>query len=311
MANELRFGTGGVPLTTPKGGLVNGIPYLHQLGLQHMELEFVQSVYVKPEKAPEIKALAQANDVSLSVHGSYYVNLASNEKDKWHASINRVVQAAEVGDMCGAVSITYHSGFFQKQSEEEVFQSIVTGMGEIFKELNKKDVNIKIAPELTGKASQYGDLPGLIRLVQALREQGYKQASLCIDFAHNYARHGGRYNSYDEFMGMLDEIHAGLGREYLDGLHIHISAIEYSDKGEKNHLLLMKDLDEYRDAGIVVPGIEEHWKELGPNRFLENKFDWRDLLKALKNGGVGGYVVCESPLLELDALLMQQVYRSL
>src|SRR5476651_846879 len=102
---QLRFGTGGMPHTTNRsGGLQSGIRRVHELGLHHMELEFVQQVFVKEEDAPAIKQLAIEQDVTLSVHGSYYVNLASPDRAKWHASISRVVQAAVRGDQAGAVS---------------------------------------------------------------------------------------------------------------------------------------------------------------------------------------------------------------
>src|SRR5690349_4778251 len=108
---KLRFGTGGMPFTTQKsGGLQAGIRRIAELGLQHMELEFVQQVFVKEEDAPVIKQLAADQDVTLSVHGSYYVNLASEDRPRWHASISRVVQAALRGDAAGAESVTYHSG---------------------------------------------------------------------------------------------------------------------------------------------------------------------------------------------------------
>ena len=37
-------------------------------------------------------------------------------------------------------------------------------------------------------------------------------------------------------------------------------------------------------------------------------FDWQGVLKALKTHDIGGYLVCESPILELDALLIKHIY---
>jgi deoxyribonuclease-4 len=306
MMTKLRFGTGGTPLTAK--GWRKGPEKLQQLGLHHMELEFVQSVFLNAESAAEMKALATAHDVSLSVHGSYYTNFASPEREKRLASTARIVKAAQMGSLAGARSITYHTGFFQGQTFSEIKPIVLESMREIIDQLRELEAPIKLAPELTGKASQVGDLPQLIELIAALRDEGYSEAALCIDFAHNYARHGGKYNTYDEFMQMLEDIEKGLGAKYLEELHIHISAIEYGDKGEKNHLLLMPTLEDYRKAGFEVAGMDKVWAELKANRFIENKFNWRDLLRALKAGRVGGFVVCESPILELDALVMQRTY---
>lgn len=310
MERKLRFGIGGLPHTAKKG-VVKGIERLRELGLEHMELEFVQSVFVSKDKAPEVKAAAEANDITLSVHGSYYTNFASEDKAKWYASINRITSAAEVGAMCGAKSVTYHSGFFQGESYDAVKPRVVEAMAKVLSDLNTKGAEIRVSPELTGKAPQVGDLPELIDLVRTVREAGFTNANVCIDFAHKYARTNGQFNTYDEFTQMLTDIKEGLGGEYLENLHIHVSGIEHSPKGEKNHLTFLRSLDEYKEQGIEVEGIEPAWAELPLNRLEPNKFNWQDLLKALKDMNVGGFIVCESPVLELDALLMQQYYHKL
>lgn len=306
---KLRFGTGGVPHTAK--GVDKGIERLHELGLEHMELEFVQSVFLTEEKAEKTKQLAEENDITLTVHGSYYTNFASEDTKKWHASISRIEKAAEIGYLAGAKSVTYHSGFFQGKSYDEVRERVIKAMEKLFAQLTEKDVKgIDIAPELTGKATQVGDIDQLIDIVSTLQSRGHTQAALCIDFAHKYARDNGAYNSYDEFMELIDKIATGLGTEFLEKLHIHISAIQYGDKGEKNHLVMLSDLESYKAEGVEVEGIESAWKGLKKNRLEENKFQWRELLKALKKSNVGGFVVCESPILELDALLMQKYYES-
>jgi deoxyribonuclease-4 len=312
MADKLRFGTGGIPLTTHPKSVIQGVRRIAELGLEHMELEFVQSIYVKEEQAPELKKVAEESNVTLSVHGSYYVNLAADDKAKWHAGINRVIQAAERGAQCGAVSVTYHSGFIQGKPMDEVYATVKEGTKRILDELKSKNVNIHISPELTGKAAQFGDLPDLVKLVKELRGEGYgDQIGLCIDFAHKYARDLGKYNSHDQFMEMLELVGTELGTETLHDLHIHMSGIEYGDKGEKNHVLYLPKLEDYVTGGIKVDRIDEFVAELDMKRFNENKFDWQGVFQALKKMDVRGYVVCESPALELDALWMQKYYLSL
>lgn len=312
MANKLRFGTGGMPLTSKSRTAKDGITRIHELGLEHMELEFVYQVFVKKEDTEEIKKLAEQKNVTLSVHGSYFVNLAADDKQKWHAGISRVIQAAERGDECGAISVTYHSGFIQDKPHDQVFQQVKEGTKEILDGCKKKNLKIHISPELTGKASQFGDVEDLVQLTKELRAEGYgEQIGLCIDFAHKYARSVGEYNSYDQFVQVLETIGKGLGESALHDLHIHMSAIEHGQKGEKNHLLYLESLKQYADAGIEVEGIDKYWEELDAKRFEKNKFDWQAVFKALKKMDVKGYVVCESPLLELDALLMSQYYHQL
>ena len=75
---------------------------------------------------------------------------------------------------------------------------------------------------------------------------------------------------------------SGLGQEALDDLHIHISGIDYSPKGEKKHLPLK-----------------------------ESDFNYEACLKAFIDYNVKGCVICESPILENDALLLKNTYLSL
>lgn len=42
----------------------------------------------------------------------------------------------------------------------------------------------------------------------------------------------------------------------------------------------------------------------------ESAFRWRDLMRALADARVGGWVICESPAMEDDAVLLQKTWRS-
>jgi deoxyribonuclease-4 len=70
-----------------------------------------------------------------------------------------------------------------------------------------------------------------------------------------------------------------LGGKALKRLHIHLSGIEYGPKGEKNHLKLA-------DADL----------------------DLKALFKALSEFGCGGRILCESPVMEDDALTMKKTW---
>ena len=65
-------------------------------------------------------------------------------------------------------------------------------------------------------------------------------------------------------------------------MHVHLSGIEYTAKGERNHL-----------------------------PFEESDFKIEDCMKAFVNYNVKGCIICESPILERDALLMKNIYESL
>lgn len=270
----LRFGTAGVPRSTKGTSTEDGIKRIRELGLDHMEMEWVHQVRVNPAIAERIKAVAEENDVTLTAHGPYYINLNSQEPDKLSASVKRVLDTARQGFLCGAKSVLFHAAFNMKMDPEEVYSVVKEQMKNILATLTKEKIKIDIRPELTGKNTAWGSLDELIRLSKELK--GVKPA---IDFSHQHARTGGAYNSYKEFCEILEKLKAGLGVNILKDMHIHVSGIMYSDKGEKEHLNL-----------------------------VNSDFNYKDLIKALVDYHVEGWLVCESPNLEEDALLLKETY---
>ena len=268
--NRLRFGTAGKPIST-KGDTVNGIGRVRELGLESMELEFVHSINLTEDKTQAIKETAKKQDIRLTCHAPFFINLNSAEKPKIYASIARIVNSAKITSLCGGWSVCFHAGFYQKQDPKKVYEKIREGMKEIVRQVKEFDKNIWIRPEISGKMSQFGDLNELIKLSQDI-----DQVLPCIDFSHLFARTVGKNNTLEEFNSILEEMEK---LDTLNKMHIHVAGIEYGDKGEKHHLILE-----------------------------DSKFNYKDLMKSLKEFKVKGSVVCESPNIEEDAILMQNYY---
>lgn len=274
----LRFGTGGVPKSAAKPTTLDGLKRLHELGLNCMELEFVHGVKLSAEGAAPIREFAEAHDIALTAHGPYYINLASLEPQKVGASRSHLLQTAKACAAVGAMSFTFHAAFYQGRPEDEVFALVKTELIKLKAEMDAAGVgHIQIRPELTGKPTQLGSLEELIRLSQEI-----EGVLPCIDFAHAHARSGGHHNTPEQFEQLLSTLERELGKEILQDMHIHLSGINYSPKGERNHLPIE-----------------------------EADLDWRGILDALNAHDVSGVVVCESPELEDDALVMQHYYQSL
>jgi deoxyribonuclease-4 len=275
--DRLRFGTAGIPISTPKRSTVDGIARVRDLGLDAMEMEFVRGVNLKSELAKKIKYVAKKHDVLLTAHAPYYINLNAAERAKIEASKNRIIQSAERLHDAGGWSVVFHAGYYLKQPPESVYQRILEALRDIEKRLMDKGVEVWLRPELTGKPTQFGDLKEIVRLSEEL-----EMVLPTIDFAHAHARHTGECNSAEEWREMLTVIEDGLGRDALDSMHIHMSGIEYTAKGERRHLPLR-----------------------------ESDMKWEDLLKVLKEFRVKGVVISESPNIEDDALLMKRRYEEI
>lgn len=305
----LKFGTGGIPLTTKNKNVVEGIKRIKELGLEALEIEFVHQVFLNEKQAEEAGQTAKKLGIDLSIHGSYYINLASEDKAKWHASIQRILSAAKIGEIAGARFLTFHAGFRQGHDDKKVYTLVREGVARIVEEFEKKDYKIKLTPELTGKVSQWGDLEELIELVKDINSN---KLGFCFDFAHKHARSGGKFNTRQEFKDMLMLIKKELGGDFLKDMHFHISGINYTDKGERNHLTLLGDYEKYKEAGFDLKAIKRDYKELAKkNKLGPADLNWEALLYELKEFDAGGIVVCESPNLEHDALLLMQNYRKL
>ncbi|MFH1240614.1 MAG: TIM barrel protein [Candidatus Diapherotrites archaeon] len=271
---KLIFGTAGIPLSTKDRNTTNGIERVKELGLGAMELEFVHSVNLNEEKAKEVNKAAEKNEIELTCHGQYYINLNSLEKTKVKASVQRILNAARIANTAGAKSMTFHAAFYMKMEKEKVYENVKRELKAIVKTLQSEGNKIWIRPEFTGKETQFGDLRELIRL-----STDVEQVLPCIDFAHYHARYNGKMNSYEKFSELLEQIEKRLGKSALHNMHIHVSGINYSEKGEKSHAPLQ-----------------------------ESDLKYKELIKAWKDFGIKGIVISESPLIEEDALLMQKIY---
>lgn len=277
MAQEkLLFGTAGIPISASKRNSVVGIERIRELDLDCMELEFVQGVRMRENGAKKVMEAAKKEGVALSVHAPYYINLNSLEEEKLKASIERIYQAARIGSLCGAESIVFHAAFYQKSSKEEAYTKVSKSLRELSERLRSEGIPAVLRPETMGKRSQFGTLEELLSLSSEI--EGLRP---CLDFSHMHAREG-KENSYPEFTGILEQVEKVLGKEGLHDMHMHVSGIDYSKNGEKKHLLLQ-----------------------------ESDFNYPELLRALKEFGVKGLLICESPNLEEDALLLKKSYEAL
>src|SRR5512136_3067759 len=120
MPLSFRFGTVGSPLSTPKkpGGSVGAILRLKELGLEALELGWVRAVRVSEETCAAIRNCASEQDVKISIHAPYFINLNAADEE-WVNSRKRLMDAAFYGNLAGATDIIFHPGsYFEKPPSE-------------------------------------------------------------------------------------------------------------------------------------------------------------------------------------------------
>ena len=276
MTLSFQFGTVGSPMATPKkpGGSVGAIEFSKSIGLSTLELGWVQSVRVTEATCAMIKQKAQEQGVALSVHAPYFINLNGTEEE-WPKSRKRLMDAAHYGNLAGATDIIFHPGSYFGNPPADVLKIAIPRLQNCVEELKKAGNPVTLRPETMGKSAMLGSFEDTLEMSKAM--EGVEP---CIDFAHLHARPGdGSMNSYDEWCTLLKAYQKALGKKALKRLHIHLSGIEYGPKGEKNHLPV-----------------------------AESDLKLQALLKALKEFGAAGRILCESPIMEEDALNMKKAW---
>ena len=275
--NNLYFVTAGTPHRADGKGYKEAFEVIKDMSLDGMEIEFVHGVRISDTSKEIVKNAQKKEGLIFTAHGPYYINLNAKEEEKIDASIKRILDTAIVANELGAYSITFHAAFYMGKSKEIVFENVKKSFEIITEELEKQNNKIWIRPETTGKGTQWGDLDEVINI-----SKYFDTVLPCVDFAHLHARSNGEFNTYDEFCNIFDKIGKTLGDRALNNFHAHIAGINYSEKGEKNHLILE-----------------------------ESDMNYKDLLKAFKTFDVKGVVVCESPNIEDDTKLLKDYYLSL
>jgi deoxyribonuclease-4 len=277
MTLSFKFGTVGSPTGTPKkpGGSVGAIEFSKSIGLLALELGWVQSVRVTDATCAVIKDTANAHGVALSVHAPYYINLNAND-DEWPKSRKRLMDAGHYGWLAGATDIIFHPGSYFENAPLEVLKVAIPRLQGCVKELQKNGDNVTLRPETMGKSAMLGSFEDALAMGKAM-----PNVQPCLDFAHLHARPGdGTMNTYAEWARYLEAYGKELGADSLKHLHIHLSGIEYGPKGEKNHLPL-----------------------------AEADLNLKALFKALNDFGCAGRILCESPIMEEDALNMKKAWK--
>lgn len=270
----LRFGTSGIPRSSARPGTEHGIRRARELGLDHLEMAWVNGVRMSDGTADRISEAARTHELSLTAHAPFYINLCG-APEIVERSRARLVETARLATRCGAESFCFHAGFYGALGAEEANRRVRKELTSVLRDVKREGSRADVRPELTGKATQVGSLEEVLAWSAAL-----PGLAPCIDFSHRYARALGAHNRYADFAATLEAVATALGRPALERLHVHISGIQFGPKGERRHEPLR-----------------------------ETAFRWKELLRALKDLRVSGWVVSESPAMEDDALLLQRTYR--
>ncbi|MFA4946079.1 MAG: TIM barrel protein [Candidatus Micrarchaeia archaeon] len=270
------FGTAGIPAGCAGASSAEGIACVARLGLDAMELEFVHGVRLGADAAEACRRVAEENKIRLSCHAPYYINLLTPERDKLNSSRRHILESCRALEACGGGRVVFHPGYYLKLDKKQAFELMTEQVSFLKDATNEEGLKrVALSPETTGKHSAFGSLEELLALSKATG------CPLTIDFAHLHARSFGGLRTRADYARILDAMRESLGAAALKDLHCHFSGIAFTAKGEAHHLPVSSESPPFAPLA---------------HEFAERK--------------CAGTVVCESPLIEKDALLLKRVYEN-
>jgi deoxyribonuclease-4 len=281
MTCKPRFGPAGVPpFFRTMGAELPDVPVLlREEGLNAFEYQasrWGQTPQMKQQAAEQLGSEAKRSDVLLSLHGSYYVNLAG-KKEVIEASKRRLIACATAAQWMGAYVVVFHLGYYGAKGKKTAFRDCVDALSDVAKTISSMGINsVKLGPETMGKHVQVGSLEEILTICETV-----EGTQLVIDWGHLHARSGGRLNTASDFRAVVEEAEKRLGTKTVKDMHCHFSKIEFTRKGERRHHIL----DE---------------KAYGPN--------FASLAEIILEFRLHPIVICETPLLDVDAMKMRDTF---
>jgi deoxyribonuclease-4 len=280
MVEQTRFGPAGVPpaFRLLKAKLVNVPSLLHEMGLDAFEYQAVRwgdKPQIKQQDAELLCVEAKKHDVRLSMHGSYFINLAGTD-DIVSASKDRLIAGATAADWMGAYVIVFHTGFYGKFEKSYAFNVCLKALKDVNQTIKDLGLKVKLGPETMGKKFQVGSIDEIITMCQKIED-----IQLVVDWGHLHARNLGAFKKVDDIRAVAEKIESNLGSQALQNMHCHFSKIEFTSQGERKHHVLDEPL-------------------YGPEFEL--------LAKVIIDFKMHPTLICETPFLDIDALKMKKIF---
>ena len=269
---KIFLGPAGIPTVAEDRTTEGGIKKVSELGLNCIEIEFVRNVYLNQKKAEEVGKLAKELNIQLTVHAPYFINLLSDKKSTIEASKKRILESLDRAERMGAKAVVVHAAYYGNLSKEEAFEKMKSVTEEIFDEMKKIGINkTLLAYETMAKESQFADLDELLKLMKEMKS---KQLSICVDFAHLYARNNGKID-YPNILEKLKD---------FDHVYSHFSNMKYNVNTKKF-------------VDVHVP--------------MNSHPPFEPLAEEILKRKMNITIISESPVLEQDSLKMLQIFKKL
>ena len=212
----IKFGPSGLCSQFAESGRKHTIEagkWLSDLGLDCFEYSFGRGVLIKSQTAAEIGEEFAKNNIEISVHAPYFINLATQEEEKAINNHRYIFSSLKALSAFGGKRCVFHPGSPLKAARGEAMSLLLKRFEEILKIKEDEGYgDLLLCPETMGKKAQLGDLQEIIEMCKL----GDRNIVPCIDFGHLNSREQGLYYTADDYKRTIDALLEGLGEEKVN-----------------------------------------------------------------------------------------------
>ena len=203
-------------------------------GLSAYEYSFGRGFTMSQDTAKILGEEGKKNDILISFHAPYYINLANESDEMAQKSIGYITKGLEYSKLVGARDYVVHlasSGKLERQKALDLTSKRLDSCLEVVYDNNLQGCNI--CPETMGKYLQIGTYEEIINFCTK-----DKILVPTFDFGHINCIMQGNLKTEEDYKRIFDYSFERLGESKTKNCHIHFSKIEFTEKGEVKHLNL-------------------------------------------------------------------------
>jgi len=283
--NRIRFGPSGNDVLFWEQGFKSSAQapeWLEKLGLDAFEVSFGRGIRMSEKTAAEIGEAARAHDVEISAHAPYFINLASAEPENLKKSYGYIERSLILLRLLGGRNLVVHIGSQGEFDRGTAIANCKKNLADVIKKLNAndnfRDFDYRICIETMGRFRAIGDYAEICDICGVDRH-----VIPTLDFGHiNCILHGELSRNALKIPEIMDYCTEHVGKEKMQNVHIHFSAVRYGERGEISHTTL-------DDTKFGIP--------------------FQPLAAYIKKYGLTPSVICESEdIMAQDALKLKAIF---
>lgn len=231
----VKFGVAGFPIAFTESELrkdrLNIFKWLHELGLDALELQMTYGPRMLPENCIRYAREAAEWGIRLTVHASYFIVFTSSEKEKIERSADTLKRTYELMDLLGTDIAVLHPGPLYNEDAADAMNRFVDHAGDALESIGKTEIGLFV--ETAGKVGQLGSVEEILTISDQLGG-----VHPCIDFGHVHARTLGTLEAPENIFALTRQLGNYLDENPEKRIHFHYTPIHFGPRGEIKHRAL-------------------------------------------------------------------------